>query len=249
MRNNEYFSDLITSLSGRNNMIVIPKLYVELLNGDINNAMLLNQVIYWSDRTKRTDGYFYKTYPEWHEELGLSEYQIRNGIKKLESMGWVKTKLKKANGSPTRHYRFESEVFQETILKLFQERNSKNSRNQYEEIQDSLTEITTLDYPEISTEKYIPDSLNEVNLLKSQFDEWWNLYNRKVDRKKSEDKFKKCVKRDGFEKIMDGTRKYLATIKDKQYQKHPTTFLNGENYNDEYESIPVQPDNPYANLY
>lgn len=95
MRNNEYFSDLITSLSGRNNMIVIPKLYVELLNGDINNAMLLNQVIYWSDRTKRTDGYFYKTYPEWYEELGLSEYQIRNGIKKLESMGWVKTKLKK----------------------------------------------------------------------------------------------------------------------------------------------------------
>lgn len=51
------------------------------------------------------------------------------------------------------------------------------------------------------------------------------------------------------EKIMDGTRKYLATIKDKQYQKHPTTFLNGENYNDEYEAIPVQPDNPYANLY
>ncbi|TDL40580.1 helix-turn-helix domain-containing protein [Macrococcoides bohemicum] len=88
----------------------------------------------------------------------------------------------------------------------------------------------------------------DINITR-QFDEWWNLYNKKVDRKKSEDKFKKCVKRDGFEKIMDGTRKYLATIKDKQYQKHPTTFLNGENYNDEYEVIKAQPNNPYANLY
>ena len=33
---------------------------------------------------------------------------------------------------------------------------------------------------------------------------------------------------------MQGTREYLKTIKDKQYQKYPKTFLNSESYMNDY---------------
>lgn len=64
------------------------------------------------------------------------------------------------------------------------------------------------------------------------FEEWWNLYNKKVEKKKAFKRFKICYKKDGLEKIMDGTRSYLKTVSSKQYQKNPTTFLNGDIYLD-----------------
>lgn len=71
------------------------------------------------------------------------------------------------------------------------------------------------------------------------FNQWWNLYNKKVDRKKCETKFLKILEKHSFEEIVEGTKRYLdylkATNTDKQYQKHPLTFLNGENWKDEYE--------------
>ncbi|SUM32089.1 Uncharacterised protein [Staphylococcus gallinarum] len=33
---------------------------------------------------------------------------------------------------------------------------------------------------------------------------------------------------------MSGTRKYVSSIKDKQYQKDPKTFLNNQSYMNEY---------------
>ena len=33
---------------------------------------------------------------------------------------------------------------------------------------------------------------------------------------------------------MNGTKDYLKTITDKQYQKHPKTFLNNESYLNDY---------------
>lgn len=71
------------------------------------------------------------------------------------------------------------------------------------------------------------------------FNQWWNLYNKKVDRKKCETKFLKILEKHSFEEIVEGTKRYLdylkATNTDKQYQKHPSTFLNNENWKDEFE--------------
>ena len=76
------------------------------------------------------------------------------------------------------------------------------------------------------------DKPSKADALDSEFSEWWNLYDKKIDRKKAYQKFKQCRKKHSLDEIMKGTRAYLKTITDKKYQKHPTTFLNGESYLD-----------------
>lgn len=142
MNKRDYISSIITQFSGRNNIVPIPVVYIEITE-DYPSAALLNQMIYWSDRTKRNDGYFYKSYTDWYLELRLTEYQVRRATKKLKSLGFVETKLKKANGAPTLHYKVDTEEVSEWILKKLKNGNLTNSSNDSEETQESLTKITT----------------------------------------------------------------------------------------------------------
>lgn len=49
---------------------------------------------------------------------------------------------------------------------------------------------------------------------------------KKWIRKKAFSLFKSALKKHDFETIMKGTKKYLNTISNKQYQKYPKTFLS-----------------------
>lgn len=85
------------------------------------------------------------------------------------------------------------------------------------------------------------------------FEEWWDLYdNKKGDKKKCRTKYKSLLKKNKHQDIMDGTKRYKQNLIDLKNKgefapnaKYPYTFLNGENFNDEYEasseveSIPV----------
>lgn len=227
MNNRDYISSIITQFSGQNNIIPIPVVYVEITE-DYPSAALLNQMIYWSDRTSRKDGYFYKSYNEWYEELHLTEYQVRRATKKLKSFGFVDTALKKANGAPTLHYKVDTKEVSEWILKKLKNGNLRNLRMDTEETQESLTEITT----EITTENTNNNSATKVT--QEQFNQWWNLYDKKLDKKKAFSLFKSALKKHSYETIMDGTKNYLKTITDKQYQKYPKTFLSQESYMNDY---------------
>lgn len=72
------------------------------------------------------------------------------------------------------------------------------------------------------------------NQLTREFEDWYNLYNKKKDRKAAFTKFKTARKKHSYEEIVKGTKEYLKTITDKQYQKHPKTFLHNESYLDDY---------------
>ena len=157
MNNRDYISSIITQFSGQNNIIPIPTIYIRIIE-DYPSAALLNQMIYWSDRTSRKDGYFYKSYNEWYEELHLTEYQVRRATKKLKSFGFVDTALKKANGAPTLHYKVDTKEVSEWILKKLKNGNLRNSRMDSEETQESLTEITTKTTTEITNNNILSPS-------------------------------------------------------------------------------------------
>ena len=89
-----------------------------------------------------------------------------------------------------------------------------------------------------SNSKTINNSATDVT--RERFEEWWKLYDKKKDKKLTFSKFKSCLKKHSFEQIMQGTREYLKTIKDKQYQKYPKTFLTNESYMNDY-SDELQP--------
>ena len=145
MSNYEEAKQLISAFSGNDRTLTIPVIYIEL-TGDMHTAALLNQIIFWSDKSKRTDGFFYKTYTEWESEVHLSEYQVRRSAKLLEKLGFIETKLKRANGSPTLHYKLNFRNLSDSILEFIKNRNGRNSRNETEETQETLTVDYTVDY-------------------------------------------------------------------------------------------------------
>lgn len=89
-----------------------------------------------------------------------------------------------------------------------------------------------------SNSKTINNSATDVT--RERFEEWWKLYDKKLDKKKAFSLFKSALKKHEFETIMNGTREYLKTITDKQYQKYPKTFLSQESYLNDF-SEELQP--------
>ncbi|MEJ7322828.1 helix-turn-helix domain-containing protein [Staphylococcus epidermidis] len=86
--------------------------------------------------------------------------------------------------------------------------------------------------------KTINNSATDVT--REQFEEWWKLYDKKLDKKKAASLFKSALKKHDFETIMNGTKEYLKTITNKQYQKYPKTFLSQESYLNDF-SEELQP--------
>ncbi|WP_299090429.1 helix-turn-helix domain-containing protein [uncultured Metabacillus sp.] len=140
----KHILDTVTAFTGQNNVITINVIFVDYL-GDIESALMLSQILYWSDRTKSKDGYFYKSDGEWSEEIKLSKYAIRKARNKLEKLKIIETKVKKAEGNPTVHYRLNKDHFVEIFISFL--RNQKNgcskSKKPNFESEKSLTEITT----------------------------------------------------------------------------------------------------------
>jgi len=66
------------------------------------------------------------------------------------------------------------------------------------------------------------------------FDEFWELYNKKVGKEKASNKYAKISQADRLQ-IKNTLPNYLAKITDKKYQKDPLTYLNGKHWQDEYE--------------
>jgi hypothetical protein len=157
MSNRDTISQLIKAYSGQRKMVVIPMLYIQLL-GDLNRAALLNQIIFWSDNSSNPDGWFYKSYEDWQEELGLSQYQVSRAIKgdkrnlqgdelTLQAVG-VEVKRKRIKtGAVVNHYRVNMDILTDLIIN-----NVHNHR---------LSTKSTIDHTEITTEK--KDSMTAQN--------------------------------------------------------------------------------------
>lgn len=65
------------------------------------------------------------------------------------------------------------------------------------------------------------------------FDEFWDAYDKKVDKKKSKQKWKKLSKGDK-EDVMEFIPIYKAYQPDARYRKNPTTFFNNRSWEDEF---------------
>lgn len=110
---------LLAQFIGQANFIVVPRFFITMLGGDFNSAILLHQILYWNDRSNQKDKWFYKSSKDWFAEIALSKYQIERATAKLKSLGFIETKLKKANGAPTLHFRaIEDKLFEEVELTL-----------------------------------------------------------------------------------------------------------------------------------
>ena len=143
------------------------------------------------------------------DELGFSKKTIIKHRKQLENIGLLTVEKVITKNGHKNIYHLKDIDFRNDKNNSIKNNNSKNN---------SATNVAS----------------ELENQLTREFEDWYNLYNKKKDRKAAFTKFKTARKRHSYEEIVKGTKEYLKTITDKQYQKHPKTFLHNESYLDDY---------------
>ncbi|HGN7160903.1 TPA: hypothetical protein ACKW4O_002498 [Staphylococcus aureus] len=227
---------------------VLPRL-AELIG--LNEAIVLQQIHYWLNNSKhKYDGktWIFNSYPEWQKQFPFwSLITIKRTIYSLEKQNLLLIGIyNKAKFDKTKWYSINYQTIEGMIRPSYQNDTTSVSKRDDGVYQNDTT--NTIDYTETSSETTSNNSATDVT--HEQFEEWWKLYDKKKDKKMSFTKFKSCLKKHSFEQIMQGTREYLKTITDKQYQKYPKTFLTNESYMNDYsEEIKAEVNNQYVDAF
>jgi hypothetical protein len=210
-----------------------PQLAREL--GDIASAIYYQQLYYWRDKGKRDDGWIYKSVKEIEEETTLTRKQQDRIRKNLLEKGWIEAKKKMANGAPTYHYRCLMMI--DVVLTKVKFRSVPKGQN----------EVSQRDKSEVSQrDNSITENTREYNntrefktkqRAKIDFDIFWQAYGKKYDKPKCKTKWDR-LKLTEQHAVLEYIPKYLSTIKDKQFQKYPATFLNNRSWENEIDDKP-----------
>jgi uncharacterized protein YdaU (DUF1376 family) len=90
-------------------------------------------------------------------------------------------------------------------------------------------------------------SINKVKIVDTQFEEFWDLYDYKKSRDKAE-KAWKTLNKEEKALALQHAPVYAKSTPDKQFRKHPTTYLNSKSFNDEIIERTISTKLSYAEL-
>lgn len=121
--------NLLKDTFGQNNLLTVPILLVKKLKGDHCAALFLGQLIYWTGKGANPDGWIYKSYQEWEEELFIKKDKAMAIKKKLEELNLITTMVKKIGNTPVLHYK----VNQENLIEFLLETNEKQGDDKPED--------------------------------------------------------------------------------------------------------------------
>ena len=86
------------------------------LTGSVTAALMLSQALYWQQRAKSDDGWWFKTRNDWIEETGMARREQEGARKKLRNLGILREGLR---GVPaTLWYKVDETKLLEAIAKL-----------------------------------------------------------------------------------------------------------------------------------
>ena len=110
---------------------------------------------------------------------------------------------------------------------------------QYSIVKDSIVKNSLKKPCDHRSDDRAPESPEIVTLIEKRFEEFWNLYPRKVGKLKAFQSFKRInPKKELFDQMMDALRENIASNAqwkrdNGQYIPHPTTWLNQGRWFDE----------------
>jgi len=103
----DYVLGPVRERRGRAAVLALHREFVDL-TGDVKAALLLSQLLYWTDRTTNPEGWIYKTHADWKQELGLTRAEVDRARLVLRICGVLEQKIRMAaNGFRTLHYRLD----------------------------------------------------------------------------------------------------------------------------------------------
>ena len=74
--------------------------------------------------------------------------------------------------------------------------------------------------------------VNKINIIDSAFDEWWDKYDKKINKDKAITKWN-ILTNDEKQLALKIVESYVDSTPDKTFRKDPTTYLNNKSFNDE----------------
>jgi len=178
------------------------------------------------------DGHCFPKRDKIAKGIGVSDRQVGRYISELCNYNLIEYK-KMGLGKPN-EYRFLLHEWMDNVLT---DRTDVSS--------PIRTDMSSLDRTDMSS--HIRESLQESQVYNNtihHFDEFWDLYDKKVERKKCERKWKKLSK-DDIESILQFVPIYKESVSSKQYQKNPFTFLNSRIWEDEWDNYKPKANEAY----
>jgi hypothetical protein len=144
--NQDKVKELIKSLTrDEAKVVAVPSELIHFI-GNPAKAVLLSQLIYWSDKGGRRDGSVFKTYGEIEEETGITSKTCNRYYKGFKAMGFFAWEIKKANGFPTVHFKLDIVKLTSLIRTDWDNRNRQIDQTETVKKSESLTENTNREY-------------------------------------------------------------------------------------------------------
>lgn len=112
----------------------------------------------------------------------------------------------------------------------------KNTQNEHEKDTERTQKHTNKNVKECPEN----EKNEKEEILISAFDSFWEVYPRKLDKKKAFEKFKIAAKKHDPQIIIQGAENYVKECQvkgtEKSYIKHPTSFLNAESFLNDFDT-------------
>ena len=232
----------MNSIDSNSTQIKVHSFYLEdAKKHGVEKATLLYNIKFWLDHNK-TNGKNYHDGAYWtynSAESFAKQFPYMNAkkisrlLKELEKDGALLVgNYNKAGYDRTKWYStpcYSSFPKYEKCISQKCEMDFSNMSNAFLKNGQPIPDSKPDSKPVINTDT---NGVSGDNAIPPSFEDFWQLYDRKIGKKKCESKWAKISNSDK-ELIMATLPAYLASIKDKQYQKHPITYLNNESWHDE----------------
>tara|TARA_R110000782_G_scaffold20221_1_gene54814 strand:- start:9 stop:713 length:705 start_codon:yes stop_codon:yes gene_type:complete len=184
---------------------------------------------YWSKECNLESKMLFKRFKNVKEDINIliTEGHIKDvdgfiEINFLDEQLGERGKLSKQNSKNAKKRWVEKREAE----RLLCERNANASVPQCEEGTENM---------QYREEKKREEKKRKENRL-LEFETFWKTYAKPEGKKKASDKFLILPKKD-VDKILLVVKDYVSSTPDKKYRKNPTTWLNGEHWNDEITSV------------
>lgn len=214
------------------NFWVLNKHLVKTLG--IETAFLLSVFADADETLSDSEGWFYQTVETIESITTLNRYKQDLAIDILIEKGVLE---KTHKGMPRkRYFRIDSE----RLACLFVE----GQRYSQSKVDDTVSRRSTTS-KELTNKELDKELNNTLDQTEELFNEFWEVYPRKIGKKKCASKYKK-IDKETHVKIINDIQTRLRTKdwkldKDSvRYIPHPETYLNNERWNDEIETNEVK---------
>jgi uncharacterized protein YdaU (DUF1376 family) len=127
---------------------------------------------------------------------------------------------------------YNERMYNETIRR---QKFSESRRNNAKSPKNESTSKAYAKHMETETENEtitINRTKTKIEILDPKFEEWWELYDYKISKKKAQSLWNKLNEQEK-DLALQSVQAYVQSTPDKTYRKHPSTYLNQKCFNDE----------------